>query len=162
MYFEDLTQYSYLPLFVRPGLLNIGWLDARHPFPTAEPTQEIAAALWRFCRHSVAQARGFHECEICTHSPDGLTVVTHGGETLRLGMAEIRSFGNEGRAFAAPDLIFHYVIAHHYAPPDAFVASVISGPQPGTAEYERSLQNYLASPAPPPRPARRKRRERPA
>jgi len=38
--------------------------------------------------------------------------------------------------YAAPDLIYHYVVEHHYCPPDEFIQAVLEGPLPGSLEYE--------------------------
>jgi len=140
--FEDLTPYSYLRAAVRPGLLNVGWLGASHDFKTADPAPEFLQALWRYCSYRVAQTRGFHTCELCVAPPQSPTSVTFNDETVRLGTAEIRVFGAGGQAFAAPDLIFHYVVTHRYPPPDSFVASVLSGPHPGTQKYDHLLSDY--------------------
>jgi hypothetical protein len=45
---------------------------------------------------------------------------------LSLGSAEIRVPGSGGRIYAAPDLIYHYVEAHGYRPPDEFVEAVMA------------------------------------
>ncbi len=44
--------------------------------------------------------------------------------------------GQDGTVYAAPDLIYHYVVAHHYRPPDEFIQAVMETPLPGSQEYE--------------------------
>jgi len=50
--------------------------------------------------------------------------VEHSGGALFLGHAEIRVPTHAETMFAAPSLIWHYVTAHRYRPPDDFVAAV--------------------------------------
>ncbi len=54
---------------------------------------------------------------------------------LKLGSAEIRVFGNGGKIYAAPNLIYHYVTVHGYKTPDEFVSALKEGPLPGSKEY---------------------------
>lgn len=61
------------------------------------------------------QTRGFHTCEFC------------GGREKAVGNAEIRVPG-EGRMYAAPSLVHHYVVAHGYKPPEEFIAAVMAFP----------------------------------
>jgi hypothetical protein len=58
---------------------------------------------------------------------------------LLLGSAEIRVFSNEGRIYAAPNLLFHYVCEHHYRPPKEFVQALRTGPRPPSQAYFDAL-----------------------
>lgn len=128
-YLADLAQHPD----ARDGkALSVGWLDATHPFPTAEPSAELLESLWRYCSLSVARTRGLQPCVFCSTD----FVVEEGeGVRLLLGSAEIRVIGPTGELFAAPDLIYHYVLKHHYRPPDEFLRALSDGPQPPTQEY---------------------------
>ncbi|WP_434426485.1 hypothetical protein [Nannocystis pusilla] len=143
MYFDDLTEYSYSQRHARPGLLNVGWLDVEHEFPTMVPSRELVESLWHFREWRIATMRGYHSCEFCEPESDDITITRFHGEEVRLGFAEIRAFSRTGEAFAAPDLIFHYVAVHHYAPPAQFVDAIVKGPKPGSAEYELLLDKFL-------------------
>jgi len=133
-YYPDLSHYSYFKNDLDAHSLNIGWLDIAYPY-TVKPTPAIfAAKLWNFCRLPVQQSRGFHSCYFCKQ-PDIGHIEIRDGKELHLGSAEIRVFGTDGSVYAAPDLIYHYVIAHNYHPPDAFIQAVLEGPQPGTLDY---------------------------
>lgn len=120
-YFADLTPYSYGES--NRDRLNIGWLDAEHPFPTGEVEDLFRAALVHTLRFQVNPTRGAHACKLCRKSPID-HVDEQGGECL-LGAAEIHVDGNDGSAFAAPSLIVHYVLEHGYAPPISFRRAVI-------------------------------------
>jgi hypothetical protein len=39
-------------------------------------------------------------------------------------------------------MVAHYVEAHRYAPPDEFVAAVLSAPLPGTPEYHEAVAAF--------------------
>ena len=68
--------------------------------------------------------------------------IARDGGTLSLGTSEIRVFGQDGTIYAAPDLIYHYVIDHQYRPPDVFIDTLLQGPQPGTDVYQALLTRY--------------------
>jgi hypothetical protein len=144
-YFEDLTLYRYweghaFPA-MGPNIVNVGWLERGHDFPKGAVPQPFIARLWHCCRAAVMMARGFHDCEFCRFQPSGPLPVTYACETLELGYEEIRAFGRQGRVFAAPNLIFHYVTKHCYKPPEEFIDAVLHGPLGGTAEFEKQLQD---------------------
>lgn len=123
-YFADLSPYRYLKVATTSAkLLNVGWLGKGHEFPSAEPEPEIVLKLARCCRQRVNQTRGFHICEFCREKRVGLPVEIEGGG-LVLGSAEIRVQGEDGIAYACPDLIYHYVKDHHYCPPRQFLSAV--------------------------------------
>ena len=54
-----------------------------------------------------------------------MRVFKYGRETF-LGSAEIRVQGKEGKVYAAPTLIYHYVAAHDYDPPQEFVEALLA------------------------------------
>lgn len=143
-YYSDLSDYSYLASAVRnPATKNVGWLAPGYSFPTAAPSDAVLDALWRYCKVSVAQTRGVHACGLC----DGVAAccAERGGETLLLGSSEIRVVSGSGELFAAPTLIYHYVAAHHYAPPERFLRALLeeAGP-PSEAYFTRLTQLGLA------------------
>ena len=150
MYFADLSPYGYSPRVASeddPPVLSVGWLDAQHPYPTGDVPDAVAQCLWEYCRIRVEATRGLHECELCPKLEPGRHV-TREGETLLLGSAEIRVFA-EGVVFAAPNLVYHYVVDHHYLPPDEFLRAILDGkPRPGTAEYAALVAEYDPALAP--------------
>lgn len=144
-YFEDLTEYTYDETASRPGTLNVGWLDPDVPYNQGDADPQFVNILWGFCRYKVVRMRGFCGCAFCKPRNLGIVIATSRSETLKLGSAEIRVFSNDGAIFAAPNLIYHYVTVHRYRPPGTFIAAVITGPVPGSSQYE-SLLAALALP----------------
>ncbi|MGI5402931.1 hypothetical protein ACQEVG_26465 [Streptomyces sp. CA-135486] len=127
-YFEDLTPYSYAdegmtgePTTHWRGMpvVNVGWLSRRKRFPKCAPPQGLVDALAYLTREGrVLQTRGYHFCPWCF----GWLVGAR--DDCPRGSAEIRVMGN-GVAYAAPELVAHYVKAHHYRPPAEFVRAVM-------------------------------------
>lgn len=123
MYFLDLSPYTYFPAN-DPDLLNVGWLDAKNPFPVSKATDQFLADLFSYCASPVQRTRGFHACPFCSRPHRWGTREELAGNTILIGSGEIRVNGKNGIVFAAPDLIYHYVRRHNYDPPDEFKAAV--------------------------------------
>jgi hypothetical protein len=148
LYLADLSPYAYakargapLSADVLPAL-NIGWLDDVHPFLRVEPEQEFVERLFDFCRTPINTMLGFHECTFCGDEPKTYLTIEKDGEKISFGHAEIWVFGRDGKTYAAPTLIYHYVTRHHYAPPDDFVQAVLTAPLPGTPEYDNRAGQF--------------------
>lgn len=141
-YYPDLSTYEYFFEGAAENTVNIGWLDPGFDFPQGKVSERFLDRLWAFCRVKVLIARGFHLCEFCDMPRGQVPTVRRGQETLEVGFAEIRVFGRNGKIYAAPNLIYHYVTAHHYRPPDEFVQAVLEGVQPDTPDYENLLRRY--------------------
>ena len=127
-YFADLTEYSYGYLRTEEGsapLLNVGWLEVGHPFPTAEPEPEFVRALLRCCRRPVTTYRGFHVCDLCDVQVFEMPIVSYEGRRVHVGNGEVCVAGSDGRLYIAPTLVAHYVLKHHYRPPEQFVSGVL-------------------------------------
>lgn len=158
-YFADLTFYTYFG-GLETTAKNVGWLQRGHAFPIAVPSEETVDLLWRFCSVPVMMMRGVHVCDLCAEPQP--TYAERNGEKLLLGCAEIRVFSAESSAsslrkvleqtesggviflqrspvpfsiYAAPALIYHYVEAHHYCPPEEFLRALREGPRPPDLEY---------------------------
>ncbi|MER7283065.1 hypothetical protein ABT369_52420 [Dactylosporangium sp. NPDC000244] len=136
-YFADLTPYAYShtgeeivwrewgELSYRPRYerRNVGWLAAPHPFEQGPVPAWFAGALLDIIDGpAVNECRGLHECEFC---PPGTGPIAHPRPSRNwLAYYEIRVPAEPGVMFAAPSLIWHYVTAHDYRPPTAFVEAV--------------------------------------
>lgn len=140
---KDLTPYTGCACDQEIGIdpLAVGFLTRKHRFNQGAAPPEFATKLLRFCHptKTVCQTSGKR------NSPfDGKQIsVELDGLQFTLGGAEIRVLG-EQEIYAAPDLIYHYVVDHRYQPPDEFVQAVLQGPSPDSAEF-RALINTLRS-----------------
>jgi len=141
-YFEDLTDYEFITGLPSPHTKNVGWLGCGNGFKQMEPSEDFLDLLWEFCQVPFAQTRGFHTCEFCAYAAprEGNCFMRH-GKKLMLGTAEIRAFGNDGTIYAAPNLIYHYVSEHHYAPPEEFIAAICNQCRPPQEEYFKRLMD---------------------
>ena len=105
-YYSDLSEYEYHHAsFWRPGTKNVGWLSADHPFPQAVPSERMLDRIWQFCKISIAQMRGVHECNMCVGEPYR---AERNGEPLLLGTSEIRVFSRHGEIYAASTFIYRF------------------------------------------------------
>ncbi len=145
-YFRDLTPYSYgyFPEELHSRVLNIGWLEVTQPFVTGRLPEAWIDRLWQFCTISVPQMRGYHVCDLCASHNDVAVHAEHKNERLMLGSAEIRVFAKDGVVFAAPNLVYHYVVTHGYRPPDVFVEAVVTSSAPPDQAYFDLLTAYGA------------------
>ena len=141
-YYPDLSYYEYENSGMDADTVNVGWLDFAHNYPQGIVTEGFIERLWIFCRRRIMTMRGFHVCEFCDMPHDKVPTVQCGEEVLELGFAEIRVFGRDSCVYAAPNLIYHYVVEHHYQPPEEFMQAVMEGPLPGSAEYESLMQQH--------------------
>jgi hypothetical protein len=133
-YYPDLSPYEYRPDSVRA--CNVGWLDENYPFPTGPTSTAFHERLLVHCRFecTVHHYFGLHECQFCA-SPEPQVKVPWGDEQISLGNGEIRVIGTDV-VYAAPTLIYHYVVDHDYQPPEEFVEAVLTGPGPGSDEHQ--------------------------
>jgi hypothetical protein len=155
-YLEDLSEYTYARSEAyRPVTKAVGWLGRGHAFEIAPPSEELLDLLWQYCKVGVEQMRGYHRCEFClsaesaAHDLPGLMAALkhdglghsarRNGDELVLGSAEIRVFGEAGLIYAVPNLIYHYVLLHHYRPPEDFVRAMKDGPNPTDSDYFKRL-----------------------
>lgn len=141
-FFHDLTPYTYLKSAKDYEVaLNIGWLSEEQPYSHGNVSEEFLNNLWLHYKFRVYTTRGFSPCALsskCIYP----VMAEFKGESLRLGSAEIRVLARDGAIFAAPDLIFHYVVFHHYLPPDKFLDAVINGYHPQSPEYLDTKARY--------------------
>jgi len=120
---------------LKSGSLAVGWLHPDHPFSQADPAPEFLAKLKEFASRSGASAvalclgaaGGFHTCEFCGRAYGSVNFGVPTGDKL----------------FFSPEMIAHYVEAHHYAPPAEFIAAIMASPLPGTREYVNAVAPFV-------------------
>jgi hypothetical protein len=137
-YFEDLSKYSYFG-HGSSEALNVGWVEETNS-ATAVPSPEILDRLWEHCKVAVEQTRGFHICHLCPEAQRGVVYASRNGLSLNLGSAEIRAISADGRVYAAPNLVYHYVHTHRYDPPEEFKAALRAGLSPKSEGYFEMLK----------------------
>jgi hypothetical protein len=128
-WYPDLSEYAYLPESAPASLavLTVGWLDGQHEFPTGDVPQEFINELAQICATSnYARTRGWQGCELShpDREADYPVTIDIDGNKVPLGSAEVRVATRDGTVLAAPNLVWHYVTAHHYRPPESFIEAV--------------------------------------
>lgn len=122
MYFEDLSFYTTPSGRVVPQALNVGWLDRLHPFDHGNFDRDLLQRLTVLALHKPSRrTRGYHQCGFCTEYP----IAVRDGDHLRhLGSAEIWIPRGPDEFFASPNMLPHYIDAHGYRPPEAFITAL--------------------------------------
>jgi hypothetical protein len=115
-YIQDLAPYAYFPEPEPEPYLAVGWLSAEEPYTQGETSAEFRAALANL--PTSKRTRGWHNCPFCPR--EGIY------NRDANGTCEIR-VRHGGVSYAAPVLIRHYVEAHGYRPPEAFIDAVLHG-----------------------------------
>jgi hypothetical protein len=109
LFYEDLSPYRYsaAPTGL-PGVVNIGWLGTSSPH-TGNVETALLARLELFSRVQVLRTRGFHVCGLCK---------------VAKGNGEVWIAGEDRQVFASPSMLLHYITAHGYLPPAAFLEAL--------------------------------------
>jgi hypothetical protein len=107
------------------SIVWVGWLDKTVPFSTGGTDSTFLQKLLKLYRERTKQTRGYHLCPFCAKPEVGIPVEVD-GLRIKMGSAEIHVKGSAGRIFVAPDLIYHYILAHGYRPPSEFIEAVRS------------------------------------
>jgi len=151
MFVTDLAPHPELD-----GVLAVGWLEHDHAFANGTVPGPFLDALFAACvSKQVRLTRGWQPCTLCGRGAPYPIVETWNGRSSPLGHSEIEVTGSDQIRYAAPQLIFHYVVRHRYQPPQAFVEAVLRGEfaedvyvqirdfQPVEAELGRTLKQGL-------------------
>jgi hypothetical protein len=124
---QDLAPCGYFGEEFASRLRAVGWLSPWESFAKGETSGPVFDKLksllvdpWQ-----PLVAMGVHECELCQF--DGPV----GGNNLFVPGGSV--------IYVCPELIVHYIAAHHYRPPDEFLAAVLACPDTRTMEYKKLL-----------------------
>jgi hypothetical protein len=127
LYFDDLAPFHYPNHAPELNVLSIGWLSRDHVFETGAVPFGFVEALQTLVASPVDISRGMHLCDFCPPPPvivrNGLRFIEPPPEITSNGVIRVRDL--EGRTYVAPVLTLHYVRAHAYKPPEAFIRAVL-------------------------------------
>jgi hypothetical protein len=126
-YYRDLDPCTYLYLENDDPPVAIGWLGEDRDYPRGAVDAKFFERLEFFAENNWQRFMylGHHECELCQYQRP-------------LFNANL-FIPYDGRIYAAPAGITHYISAHWYQPPDVFIQAVTACPDMGTAEYGLAL-----------------------
>ena len=112
MYYADLTVFPQ-----KTGdIIAVGWLSLENVFPRGVVPQNFVRRLAKLSTVPRCPTFGVHPCDFCE------------GEERPVGNGQIHVPAGGGRWYAAPQLIYHYVVAHTYRPPDEYIVAVLLAP----------------------------------
>jgi hypothetical protein len=139
MYFQDSTPYCYGTFYGPDRIIPldevrmIGWLENGYDYPRGQVDEQTLVNLRKLLimsPRSAKRAKGFHYCDFCNPPGDweSRPKITFEGSKLFLGSAQIwlPSATSPQLIYAAPNLIYHYIVEHGYRPPDEFLDAVNS------------------------------------
>lgn len=131
-YYPDLSPYNYAHHSKKE--LNIGWLEKDQPFPIGEVPENFFINLDFYLNSdfTLFHYMGDHDCEFCENCNDSSS-------------CEIRVISKDGKIYAAPELIKHYIKVHKYLPPQEFIDAVMTGPNPDSIEYNEIIRRLPES-----------------
>jgi hypothetical protein len=112
-WFDDLSPYGE-----SANAFCVGWIGPEHPFSIGKLSMDVASRVEFLAEHARTQlTRGQHRCKLCPL------------DTGPADQGEIRVVGADGKRYAAPVLIRHYIQAHSYCPPTEFQTALLSSPR---------------------------------
>ena len=125
--YPDLDPLPYFGAECADSLRAIGWLGSGHRFTKGPISADTYDRLKQLLVNPFQPlvAFGFHTCDLCQFE----------GES---GSANL-FVPADGFLFVCPELILHYINAHHYQPPQAFCDAVMICPDTRSVEYKRSF-----------------------
>jgi hypothetical protein len=134
-FIADLAPYDYHG--AAPDGIAVGWLEEVQPFRTGGCPEDVRNRLAELAEHPVRLMRGWHHCQFCwtaagapgraDHNPH--LIVSH--LDVARGNGELWLTTADGTNYVAPTLVVHYLDAHAYMPPQAFIAAVREGTRTG-------------------------------
>lgn len=127
MYYDDLSDYCFYLKTPVQQVKNVGWLKKNHSFTKGHVSkiflEKIAKIIVIHSGVHVNRRRCQNSCELCgCYVPE----ISVNGISEWLGFSEIWIPSiRQGYFFAAPSLIYHYVMEHEYLPPKDFIEAVM-------------------------------------
>jgi hypothetical protein len=104
--------------------VHVGWIGSERDFPVGAVPDEFVRHLWGMCQQPMSKIKGYQVCGLC-ESPFGPLTIEWQGTSANIGDGYLGVVANDGVLMIAPDLVFHYVVAHGYVPPREFIDGVI-------------------------------------
>ena len=138
-HYIDNTPCSYFGPDCEPFLRAIGWLEAGILYETGPVAPAFVERLATLLVDPWIPwvCGGSHRCGLCR--------LTGGPGSIRIGGTEV-GIGNTnlfvpsaGFAYVAPSTVLHYMDAHQYSPPAAFVEAVRACPDMRSMDYLRRM-----------------------
>lgn len=139
---QDLEPCWYLPFDDISNLLAVGWLERKMPFSTGDVTEVFFEKLCQLLHNhweprAMPQAVGLHHCDLCRFTIWGEAIFREKRIPAQ-GKGHLYIPGN-GVIYVSPVVIAHYMDAHNYRPPDAFIEAVMNCPEMRSVAYYKMI-----------------------
>ncbi len=128
IYFNDLSSYSYYLDGEVNAIKNIGWIHYGKPYTTGSTPSSFKNKIESIfidkkkCDYTFNLIRSNSPCNLCNKE----IYLNNGRWDDPLGICEILIPSLEdGKFYASPSLIIHYIKEHNYAPPQEYIDSVM-------------------------------------
>ena len=143
MNYPDLKAY---PIGQKPDqkiIKVVGWINKTDPFPKGSVPKPILDKLWEFCKQPMGHGLKKDACQLCTLGSDSL--VEYNGEQQAFDSWRLLLVANDTTLYLSPHVIFHYIVKHHYLPPQEFLDVALEMPSPASdpQAYSDTLEQYF-------------------
>lgn len=137
VWYEDLYPMEHR------AILGVGWLDKTMSYPKDDVDPRFVKKLADLLVDPwyPYPTLSSHRCDFCRFSR-GPVFVSIAGRSLRIG-DKILFVPGDGKLYAAPNMIVHYIDSHEYAPPEEFVAAVLKCPAMDSEAYRKAVEPFL-------------------
>lgn len=145
-FLEDLTFYKYGMAPYGP-ILAVGWLDAAHPYKKGKVPLGCLSKLVHQIQHQpetiVNPFRGFHDNNLSADQDLKTYYQENFSDLLPqypIGNGEFH-FLYEGIYYAAPLMVYEYIVENGYSPPQVFIDAVMNGTPITHAKHWEKVQS---------------------
>jgi hypothetical protein len=131
MWYEDLAECDFFGEEYSNIIAPVGWLERGRDFPTGTVPKDAFLKLFELKKNpwQIVVSAGFHECDLCQFQLEFENNV--GNSNLCIP--------HNGKIYFCPELITHYINAHHYLPPREFVEAIYLCPPMRSIEYLKKI-----------------------
>lgn len=125
----------------RHCLNGVGYLEAGKDYPRGEASELVFERLVGLVKRSGITWFGYHDCDLdLCGSPQPPPELRYKGLVIPTQCDRDILVPGETVIYIAPALILHYIRAHNYQPPSAFLKAVVACPEPTSTEYLAELE----------------------
>lgn len=123
-------------------LIAVGWLERGHAYARGPVERSFVLELALLLQDpwQPAISPGHHPCDLCRFT-GGPGSVVFGDVHVAIGSACVYVPAPEG-VYCAPATVLHYLDAHEYAPPRAFIDAVARCPEMRSRDYLAAIAKH--------------------
>ncbi len=135
--------------------LAIGWLEAGRDYARGSVPAEVTERLKDYAKKcwQPGYFLGFHECSLPATKTSRTRTTLELDEWIQVSIPDSDPCGHNGTLnifipykgiiYSAPEMIYHYITEHGYAPPAIFCEAVLNAPEPGSDAHFDQLRSIL-------------------